>query len=326
MAPFECCAQRPLSLRQIDRAAHKQRERLVETPQQSGGREKLRPRRCEFDCEREVVQASTHGRDRLVDGDVTSSGCRAADEELGRRLVRQRLDGQFAFDAQVQRCARSSQHDDLAHDELGDDGGDSLQMLEVVEHEQHASRGEPAGDVVVRLQPHRFRDGRPHCGGVAQRGKRDEERPVTELFRELRRRLQRQPRLPRPTRPAQGQESYPVGDESADFGQLPLAAENRPRRDGEVDPSERPERREVTAPELVDTFGRQEVLESVLTEVAKVTVDERCRRLRHEYLSAVAGRCDTRSTMDVDADIALVGEERRPRVQTDAHADRAERE
>jgi len=230
---FDRCAQRPLSLRQIDRAAHKQWERLVEAPQQSGRREKLRPRRCEFDCEREVVQASTHRRNRLVDGDVTSSGCRAADEELGRRVVRQGLDGQFALDAQVQRCARSSQYDDLAHDELGDDVADSLQMLEVVEDEQHASRGEPAGDVVVGLQPDRFGDGRSHCGGVAQRGKRDEERPVMEVFRELRSRLHRQPRLPRPAGPAEGQESRPVGHESADLGELPLAAEKRPRRDGE---------------------------------------------------------------------------------------------
>ena len=60
-------------------------------------------------------------------------------------------------------------------------------------------------------------------------------------------------------------------------------------------------------PELVDAFGGQEVLEPVLTEVAKVTVDERCRRLRHEHLSSMAGRRDTRSAMDVDAHVALVG-------------------
>ena len=64
----------------------------------------------------------------------------------------------------------------------------------------------------------------------------------------------------------------------------------------------------------------------MLTEVAQVTVDERRRRLRHEHLSAVAGRCDPGSAMDVDADVALVGEERRPRVQTDAHTHRAGRE
>jgi len=77
---------------------------------------------------------------------------------------------------------------------------------------------------------------------------------------------------------------------------------------------------------LVDAFGGQEVLEPVLTEVAKVTVDEQCRRLRHKHLSSMAGRCDTGSAMDVDAHVALVGEERRPRVQTDAHTYRTGRE
>ena len=58
----------------------------------------------------------------------------------------------------------------------------------------------------------------------------------------------------------------------------------------------------------------------MLTEVAKVGVDERRCLLRDEHLSAVAGRCDPSGAMDVDAHVALVGKERRPRVQTDAHA------
>jgi hypothetical protein len=151
VAPFDRRAQRPLPLRQIDRAAPEQREHLSKALQQGGWREQLDPRRCQLDCEREVVHASTDRRDRLVDGNLTSTGCRAADEELGRSVVQQRLDGQHTLGAQVQRCARGGEHDDLAHEEIRDDGGDSLQMLEVVEHEQNPSRGEPAGDVVVGL-------------------------------------------------------------------------------------------------------------------------------------------------------------------------------
>ena len=64
----------------------------------------------------------------------------------------------------------------------------------------------------------------------------------------------------------------------------------------------------------------------MLAEVAKFTVHERRRRLRHEHLSPMAGRRDTRSAMDVDAHVALIGHERRPRVQTDPHANRARRE
>jgi hypothetical protein len=226
----------------------------------------------------------------------------------------------------VQRCPRGSEHDDLAHEELGHDRGDSLKMLEVVEHEQHPSRGEPVGDVVVGLQPDRLGDGRPHRVGVAQRGEGDEERPVEELVGQLRRGLQRQPGLPRPARPGQGQQPHAAGHERADLRQLLLAAEQRPRRDGEVRPSQRLERREVAAAQLVDALGCEEVLEPVLPEVVQVTVDERRCLLRHEHLSAMAGCRDAGTAMNVDADVALVGEERRSGVQADAYADRTGRE
>ncbi len=41
------------------------------------------------------------------------------------------------------------------------------------------------------------------------------------------------------------------------------------------------------ASELVHALGGKEVLEAVLTEVAKVTVHERGRRLGHEHLSSM---------------------------------------
>ena len=47
---------------------------------------------------------------------------------------------------------------------------------------------------------------------------------------------------------------------------------------------------------------------------------------RDEHLAAVAGRRDPRGHVDVLADVALVGHERRAGVQADAHADRAGRE
>jgi hypothetical protein len=37
----------------------------------------------------------------------------------------------------------------------------------------------------------------------------------------------------------------------------------------------------------------------------------------------MAGRRDTRSAMDIDSHVALIGQERRPRVQTDPHENRA---
>ena len=62
----------------------------------------------------------------------------------------------------------------------------------------------------------------------------------------------------------------------------------------------------------------------MLAEVSQLVLDELRRRGRDEHLPAVAGRGDAGGTMDVSADVALLGEEWRPRVQADPHLDRAE--
>jgi hypothetical protein len=274
VAPFDRRAQRSLPLGQIDRAAREQRQRRVQALQQCGGRQKLRPRRGKLDRERQVVQAPAHRCNRLVGGESAPGACCAADEEFHGSFERKRVDRQLALAAQMQRPTRGGQHGHLSHEELGDDLGHPLEMLEVVEHEQHASGSEPAREVVVGLEADRLGDGGVHRLGIAKRSERDEERPVEEPLRELRRSLQREPGLPRPARPRQRHEAHPAGNQTSDLGQLPLAPEERPRCDREVRPSERSERWEVASAELVDALGGKEVLEAVLTEVAKVTVHE----------------------------------------------------
>jgi hypothetical protein len=78
--------------------------------------------------------------------------------------------------------------------------------------------------------------------------------------------------------------------------------------------------------ELVHALGGEEVLEAVLTEVAKVTVHERGRRLRHEHLPSVTRSCDAGGAMDVNADVAFVGDERSPGVKAYAYLHRTGRE
>jgi hypothetical protein len=53
----------------------------------------------------------------------------------------------------------------------------------------------------------------------------------------------------------------------------------------------------------------------VLAEVSEVGVDEARRRVGEHYLAAVRRGADARGTMDVDTNIALIGEERGSRVQ-----------
>ena len=79
--------------------------------------------------------------------------------------------------------------------------------------------------------------------------------------------------------------------------------------------------------ELVDALGRSEVLEAMLAEVGEpVEPDERRGRGRDQHLPAVADRRDPSSAVDVVSDVSLIGDERRPGVETNAHVDRAGRE
>jgi hypothetical protein len=61
----------------------------------------------------------------------------------------------------------------------------------------------------------------------------------------------------------------------------------------------------------------------VLAEVAELVLDELGGRGRDEHLPAVPGRGDAGGTVHVSADVPLLGEQRRPRVQSDPDLDRA---
>ena len=108
-----------------------------------------------------------------------------------------------------------------------------------------------------------------------------------------------------------------------DLGQLLLPAEERRRRHRQVRPVQRLERRERRVSELVHALGSREVLEAVLAEVGERELGEARRCCGNEHLAAVAGGGDARGSMDVVADVALVREQRRARVQPGSHADRA---
>jgi hypothetical protein len=82
------------------------------------------------------------------------------------------------------------------------------------------------------------------------------------------------------------------------------------------------ERRVLVAIGLEDQFRRAEVLEPMRAEVAESgRVEESGGRRADEDLAAVAGGGDARRTMDIRADVALLGQQRRAGVETDANAD-----
>src|SRR3954447_17412639 len=88
--------------------------------------------------------------------------------------------------------------------------------------------------------------------------------------------------------------------------------------------SKAPERRGLALAGLVDALRCRQILEPVLAEVTeRFSVCECGRRAGYEDLAAVPGRCDARRAMDVYADISLLAEQRRPRVQAHADANRS---
>src|SRR4051812_17595756 len=88
--------------------------------------------------------------------------------------------------------------------------------------------------------------------------------------------------------------------------------------------SKAPERRELAFAELVDALRRRQILEPVFAEVSeRFSVCECGRRAGYEDLAAVPRGCDARRAMDVYADVSLLAEQRRSRVQAHADANRS---
>src|SRR4249919_714651 len=71
----------------------------------------------------------------------------------------------------------------------------------------------------------------------------------------------------------------------------------------------------------MNALGCGEILEPVLAEIAQLELDRGGRRCRDEHLAAPAGSSDPGGAVDVASDVALVGKERRARVDPGADLD-----
>src|SRR5262249_47922647 len=80
----------------------------------------------------------------------------------------------------------------------------------------------------------------------------------------------------------------------------------------------------LTRTQLVDPLGRGQVLQPVLAKIDDIPhPGEVPRSLREKHLSAVADRRDPRGAVHIDADIALVDQERLTRMDAHPNAHRA---
>src|SRR5262245_13018559 len=113
-----------------------------------------------------------------------------------------------------------------------------------------------------------------------------------------------------------------LAQERAGIGQLALATDEWGRLDREVRPVQRLERWELLSPDLVEPLWLEQVFEAVLAELGGVHVDEVSRGLGKQHLPAVPRRANAGTSMDIQADVALIGDLRLARVHPDADADR----
>ena len=140
-------------------------------------------------------------------------------------------------------------------------------------------------------------------------------------------RLQRDARLSGTAWPRERQQTdLPLRQQGAHLPQLLFAPQERRRRDRQIRLVEALERRKSRVSELVDTFGRGQVLKPVRAEVAQpVGTHEGSRGRRHENLTAVAACCDAGRPVHIDSHVALLHHVRRAGMNADPDTDRTHR-
>ena len=133
--------------------------------------------------------------------------------------------------------------------------------------------------------------------------------------------------LPVPPGPVSVTRRAPSSKQRQHLQQLAVAADERAGRARQVRVGDRLQRREGAVAELEDRDRLGDVLEPVLAEIGELDA-RRARASQRERidLAAVARSGDAGGEVDVVADVALVGEQRRARVQADPHLDRPRRQ
>jgi hypothetical protein len=200
--------------------------------------------------------------------------------------VRERLHGVLVLRGDVERLA--TRDHELQVRARGKKRRQSLRgldhVLEVVEEQKQAPVADVPGDVVV-ASTERLAGGREDERGFVDGRQRHPPHAVREVVGRVSDRLGGEPRLAGAAGTGESQQAD-VGtrDLAGDLVELPLAADERRRRDWEVRQVQRPERRMASDAELVQALGCREVLEAVRAEVEEVGVDEGGRGLGDQYL------------------------------------------
>jgi hypothetical protein len=205
-------------------------------------------------------------------------------------------------------------------------------LLEAIEDQKELFACEVSEErLACPLHANRLRDRRKDEFGIGDHRERDEEDAVREIPYEFVGSLDRQARLSRPTGTGEGDRAHVrAPDEVHDLANLPVTANERGPLNGEVrrpvlECSEwRESVWELGKDQLEYPLWPRHVFQPMLSEVDErerllILLEQIARGQRHEHLSTVSCRADSRSTVDSDAHVALSC--RRCFTRVDAHAD-----
>ena len=188
------------------------------------------------------------------------------------------------------------------------EGGSALEeLLEVVEQEQHVL----LVDVVHQTDscPERVDDLGLDELAARDRRERNPEHAVRKLTDELGRDLEREACLPAAACAGERRDAV-SGDERAKLRDLVDPSDQRARLGRQIRRVQRPERREHPGSDLIETLGLRQILEPVQSEVAELDrrLEQPAGLGRQDDLSPVGCGADAGRPVDVEADVALLGE------------------
>ena len=170
VAPVDRGAQRPLPLREVDRALHLEREALAERPEDLRRGEHCEPGSDELDRERQTIESAADlpYRCECVVLQDHSAGGGELDEQRRRVIDGQRLERVNALGGEAKR--RAARREDVevrsAVEEPGDVDGGGREMLEVVEVQECTRSVQGVGDRVEERALARLADADRTCDSV----------------------------------------------------------------------------------------------------------------------------------------------------------------
>ena len=203
------------------------------------------------------------------------------------------------------------------------------EVLGIVDHHQHVAPAQALPQHGRRdlsagtgdLQ--RLSDRRENQRGILQRRERDPPDAVSELVRGVGRGLQREPRLAYPARPRQRHKTHILTAKQGRHSlEIVTAPEKRCRRHRQVRAMKTAQRREVPVAELEEPQWSREILQTMLAEIHDIAGDVCPRRVRQNDLPTVGDAGDTCRTVNVEANMIALLDERQPGVDPDPHPDR----